>query len=205
MAMRRTTNGSCVECEQLPEAKANNVAKASRYDRAKKQADPSAWRAGKAKQAREWRKRYPDKAKVKDKLVYGRRDKAKFQAYMAEWRAANRARLTEYDNAYKAQWRADNPGAARLKGRLARQRRSAAMREAEGSFTFEDIERLMEDQAGVCAGICGRSIRNRYEIDHKVALIRGGTHWPSNLQLLCRNCNARKHTRTMEEWLSSIR
>jgi 5-methylcytosine-specific restriction endonuclease McrA len=33
-------------------------------------------------------------------------------------------------------------------------------------------------------------------------LSRGGSNWPSNLQLLCKTCNSSKNNRTMEEWLA---
>ena len=33
------------------------------------------------------------------------------------------------------------------------------------------------------------------ELDHKQPKSRGGSHWPSNLQLLCSSCNKRKGNR----------
>lgn len=40
-----------------------------------------------------------------------------------------------------------------------------------------------------------------YHIDHIIPRHRGGTNDESNLQLLCRSCNVKKGTRTMEEFL----
>lgn len=37
-------------------------------------------------------------------------------------------------------------------------------------------------------------------LDHKVPLVRGGNHEPDNLQVLCRSCNSKKHSKTDEEY-----
>lgn len=199
IAERTTSNGECIECSRARARK--NV---PLWRREFAEADLDGYRAARAAEARKGRAKLkaadPEKLQARDKRDREKR-KAWFQAYMKRWRAENREHVTTYDNEYKAQWREDNPEAARMKGRLARQRRRGYERNAEGSFTFEDIERLMKRQSGICAGTCGRSIRRRYEVDHIVPLVHGGTHWPSNLQLMCRSCNARKsHTCRRSPW-----
>lgn len=41
------------------------------------------------------------------------------------------------------------------------------------------------------------------EIDHKIPLSRGGTNKLDNLVTACKNCNRRKHDKTVEEFLAS--
>ena len=66
-------------------------------------------------------------------------------------------------------------------------------RTAEGFFTKEDIHTLLEKQRGCCNG-CDKEFTAefKYEIDHIFPISKGGSNWPTNLQLLCRSCNARK-------------
>lgn len=82
-------------------------------------------------------------------------------------------------------WRKRNP----TKVRLQKYRR----RHAVGKFSHEDIQELLELQDHMCA-ICFEEFNDmlKYEIDHIKPLSKGGTNWPTNLQLLCRSCNAKK-------------
>lgn len=50
---------------------------------------------------------------------------------------------------------------------------------------------------GICAA-CGAS--ESLQVDHIIPVCRGGRSDLSNLQALCRTCNARKGTKTMEEF-----
>jgi 5-methylcytosine-specific restriction endonuclease McrA len=54
----------------------------------------------------------------------------------------------------------------------------------------------------ICA-ICGTN--EGLVIDHIVPVSRGGGSELSNLQSLCRSCNAQKGTRTMNEFLDFLR
>ena len=67
----------------------------------------------------------------------------------------------------------------------------ARKRRAVGTHTADDVDALMALQNGKCA-YCRRSLKQRREVDHIVALSCGGSNDRSNLQLLCRSCNARK-------------
>lgn len=69
--------------------------------------------------------------------------------------------------------------------------RLARKKGAEGEYSIYDIIVLRLLQADRCA-YCETYIPDCYEIDHIHPLARGGSNWPSNLQLLCKPCNMRK-------------
>jgi 5-methylcytosine-specific restriction protein A len=55
------------------------------------------------------------------------------------------------------------------------------------------------DRADYRCKNCGVRIYRGGQIDHVRALINGGEHRESNLQLLCRNCHAAKSNRDISE------
>ena len=67
--------------------------------------------------------------------------------------------------------------------------RRARKLNAEGTFTKDDIVRLFDSQGGKCKQ-CDST--ERLEVDHIIPLAKGGSNWPSKLQILCRSCNAKK-------------
>jgi 5-methylcytosine-specific restriction endonuclease McrA len=91
--------------------------------------------------------------------------------------------------------------AANPEKRRAIDNRMRAKREAApGSFTAEDVKRLMALQKGKCVG-CRCDIRKTYHVDHILALARGGTNDRLNLQLLCPHCNKSKLARPAVEFM----
>lgn len=92
-------------------------------------------------------------------------------------------------------WREEN----REQANFISQRRKHRLRSAEGNYTCEDIDRIREDQKGLCA-YCSIKMQKKSgpakeTIDHIVAVSKGGTNWPSNLQLVCKSCNSKKHNK----------
>lgn len=67
----------------------------------------------------------------------------------------------------------------------------ARKRNAEGSFTAAEVAELYERQVGRC-NCCACELNGVFERDHILALNLGGSNYISNIQLLCRSCNARK-------------
>lgn len=120
-----------------------------------------------------------------------------------QWRLDNPARAISLRKGWK-KVNADHVKASAKKYRQQPHRREtqrvhnlariAREKGAEGFHTAADIRALMIAQAGLCA-ICAIDISSRYHVDHKIPLIKDGSNWPVNLQLLCPTCNCRKGSR----------
>lgn len=80
-----------------------------------------------------------------------------------------------------------------------RQRISGAQRRALGEVEKSYVDFLHNAQKGRCSG-CERKLV-KFHLDHKIAIANGGTNERRNLQLLCPNCNLRKATKSMEEFM----
>lgn len=81
--------------------------------------------------------------------------------------------------------------------------RRARKRSAEGEHTADDIAVIRKAQKDRC-GYCGVKLKGKGHIDHIIALSRGGSNWPRNIQLLCGPCNLSKGARDPEEFAQSI-
>ncbi|WP_410171212.1 HNH endonuclease [Agrobacterium tumefaciens] len=95
-------------------------------------------------------------------------------------------------------WRLKNPESARSHGAKNRAKR----RSAEGTYTKSDVSRLLILQGRKCAE-CKKNLSDKYHVDHIMPLARGGSNWPTNLQILCQSCNQSKHARDPFEWARS--
>lgn len=74
----------------------------------------------------------------------------------------------------------------------------AKRKNAPGKHTADDILDLMRHQRCECA-ICHCSITDKFHVDHRIPLARGGHNNVGNLQLLCPRCNLKKNTSFMVE------
>lgn len=70
-------------------------------------------------------------------------------------------------------------------------KRRAKRRGAAGNHTAKELSNLFEKQKGLCAN-CRKSLKTSYHVDHVLPLALGGSHWITNIQLLCPPCNQRK-------------
>lgn len=97
------------------------------------------------------------------------------------WRSKNRARWLSQHAAHQ-------------------QRRRACV--ADGTVTPGAVAKLYRRQR---CFYCGKRVaRKRRTVDHKVPLVRGGSHSISNLVMACGPCNFRKSARTAEEFMSLL-
>lgn len=202
VAKRRAVSGKCRDCELSDEERKAAVIRVAAW--AKTQ-DPDRLREQAARNARENRLENLEEARA-----YGRANRLTIPAEvlasrMKSWRSRNAEHVNEYDKAYKKRWRLSNPAKASIKTQAAGARRQAALYAAPGTWGDEDVQWLMAEQGGMCAGFwCDVPIKERFEVDHRDPISRGGSNWPSNLALLCQSCNRRKQASTMPEWFQRL-
>lgn len=134
--------------------------------------------------------------KICTKVLNARRTSEQNSVASKKWRTTNTERARAYSDTYRF---SDHGRALRCSVQLRRFHRQRA----GGEYTPQDIAELLLKQNGLCVG-CDADIRECYTIDHVVAVARGGSNNPENLQLLCSPCNSSKATKSQEQWLREI-
>lgn len=95
-------------------------------------------------------------------------------------------------------WRAANPEAYRVQGHKRRGWK------AGGKVTGDDIKRQFKSQRYRCWW-CQQKLRGKpYHIDHRIPLVKGGTHTPDNIVIACPTCNLRKGGKTPQEFAGRL-
>lgn len=222
MAKRFTKSGQCVECARIRAAaayqaypeKARERANAARlaapelararvkasYERhaerrrADAREDYYANKEARQEQARQWKRQNPDRVKAGTK-AWLLANAAKVALTQKIYRAAHGESIA----ARVATYRAVNK---RRYATLERVRR-ARKKQAEGTHTLDDVKRILKAQRNRCA-YCRKPLGKDYHVDHIVALSRGGSNWPSNLQCTCPSCNTSKNARPAEVFARSV-
>lgn len=107
----------------------------------------------------------------------------KIKEWRDDWRTKNRDR-------YNALMRA---GKARRRSRIA---------ETGGSFSADDVARLLKAQRRRCWW-CNVKLKD-YHVDHRIPIAKGGTSDVANLVISCPDCNFRKHDKMPWEFASRL-
>lgn len=201
VAKRYVETWRCHGCqlEWGAEQRANDATRDQRldYGRAYRQANAErlrvyrlANREQERAQQRKAKAASPEKQRGWNKAYYAA-NKEKELARSKAYQLANKEAVA----AKQRDWKQANPDAVNA----IRANRRARELNAEGSYTQADIARLFKLQKGRCAE-CRTSIKRGHHVDHILPLIKGGSNWPANLQLLCQSCNNRKYDKDPIEW-----
>lgn len=124
---------------------------------------------------------------------YQRRDGGRLDSYCRECRAEIAHTYTVLDYRREAN-RLQHRKRYRTHGdeiRAAHNQRRARQAASTEHYTAADVKRLFQLQKGKCPA-CRASLKDGYDVDHVVALARGGDNGPRNIQLLCSTCNNQK-------------
>jgi hypothetical protein len=214
IAERIISNGCCLECRNLIEKKWYDGNRDKLRKKWKRQSvrhrieNPE-----RIKKNNKWELANP--AKVAARIRKWRQNNPeRFGIQQKRWRDANPEKIAKKNKRYKAkhaerlrpiaiarttQWRENNPDQLRVNSEARRARKQ----KAPGSHTVEQIKALLESQNWQCVG-CGRPLRQKRHLDHKIPLSRGGSNDISNLQWLCPSCNCSKHNKDYAVWAAEV-
>lgn len=128
-------------------------------------------------------------------LNWNKSNPQKMRETQKRWRANN----PEAKKRSNREWEKKNPEAHTKIRRRATVKYRALKANAIGDFTSKDIDTLYKSQLGKCWW-CAKKLNGVFEIDHRIALSRGGTNWPNNLCLVCKHCNTSKRDKLPYEW-----
>jgi 5-methylcytosine-specific restriction endonuclease McrA len=126
--------------------------------------------------------------------------KAKSIIRCAEWRAKFPERSKLSRNTGLTKWKAANPESVLAGTR----NRRARIKGNEGSHTANDTLAILERQDFKCVACKSNLHTTPKHLDHIIPIKSGGCNWPSNLQWLCKTCNLRKGSKTMESLFLSL-
>lgn len=118
-------------------------------------------------------------------------NKEQHLAKCTSWAKRNRDRRRQIC----LKWQAENLDYHRAN----QQARRARKINAPGIYSAEDILAIGDNQKWRCVS-CKKSIKKKYHVDHIQPLIKGGTNYPYNLQLLCPFCNISKGGKDPIQW-----
>lgn len=118
----------------------------------------------------------------------------------AEDHRAQRRHYRETHRQEASDYPSNRPEGRRVKNA----RRRAQKLTVGGAYGAADIVTILLNQKGRCWWCKRRLDKAGYEIDHRVALARGGSNDPSNLVAACPSCNRKKHTKTPQEFAGRL-
>jgi 5-methylcytosine-specific restriction endonuclease McrA len=170
---------------------------------------------------KDWALRNPEKVRASSAKSRSKpMAKSRMREYSAAWYAQNRERLKRIRQKWYLQnkekhnarslayyrenqeavremnrrWAAEHPDKMRGYVAASDARRRAAKLGSAGHWTEKDVQEIFRRQRGMCA-VCRCKLTKSFHRDHIVALASGGSNDKTNLQLLCKSCNCRKHAK----------
>jgi len=206
----------CKECHsrEVRESAAKPEHRASRYERVLENRKDPEWHERELEGRKAWYRRHKndpgfqekqaERAKRWDKTPRGH---DLHRAASLRWKHRNREQQKAYRNEYFRRRYANDPDFRKARLQVGLQR-AAAKRANGGDFDIQDWETLVELANGHCPA-CGKE--RKLNMDHIVPVSKGGTNYLWNLQPLCRSCNSRKMTETIDyrtpamlQWLDIV-
>lgn len=144
-----------------------------------------------ADMVREWRKRGWERRR--ERVNFTRRKRP------TDWRPMSKSEIgRRYYERHKdaIKERSKYWNISRAARRAAKFKRRGLEANAAGRATAEQIQARIDYYGGRC-WLCGKE---HEEVDHVIALNRGGSNWPANLRPICKSCNSAKRDKDWKEF-----
>jgi 5-methylcytosine-specific restriction endonuclease McrA len=135
-----------------------------------------------------------EKARAMDKACRDRK-REKIRAYDRMRAVRDREKKKEIIK----RWIENNPDRYKQIAKAKSHRRRARIKGAVGNHSADDIQKMLKGQKGRCWW-CLKKVGERYHVDHRIALARGGSNGPENLVIACHDCNRRKSDKLPHEF-----
>lgn len=139
---------------------------------------------------------------------YYQKNREKIKEQNLKYRYANLERARERENAYnKANKRARRAYWKRYEKENFERRQSRRIQRTERMLvageppTAAILDNMFVQQKGKCFYCLKKFPSNKYHVEHKTPLAKGGTNDRGNLVLACAGCNLSKGAKTAEEFL----
>lgn len=129
--------------------------------------------------------------KAESRRAWAKKNRERIRKNERIWRELNREYVTQKRRAYAT--------ANRIRLNAHERNRKALKRNADGNHTASDIERQYGAQKGKCY-YCHKRLSEKYQVEHVVPLIRGGSNGPENIVIACASCNQSKGSKLPHEW-----
>lgn len=150
-----------------------------------------------------------EKARAKG-IVYREQNAEAISQRKKDYYAENRDKIIAYHKTRRLenpeperercrQYKLKNPDVVAALNR----KRKAIKKGAIGTHTAADVFAIFDSQRGKCASCplkLKKSGKNKFHVDHIMPLAKGGSNDKYNLQLLCPDCNLRKHAKDPIDW-----
>lgn len=146
----------------------------------------------------EWRKANPEKQREMNRNWYVS-NAAKAKAAAKAYREANSEACKVISRRRSKEHYEKNKDKYYLRSATRRAMKSGS----RGTLSAGIRKRLFLDQKGLCV-YCRIELGDSPHLDHKVPLVKGGTHTDDNVQLLCQQCNLSKGAKMPDEFLKYI-
>lgn len=185
--------------EQMAQWRRNNPErnKAARKRTYDKRSQSDEYRAKNRARAARWRSEHLEQARATSR-EYGKSHRKARTVYEKAWRNTHKV---QYQRAYTL-WASTHRDSIRNAHKRYKHKRRAWLKGSFGVFTIKDIEQHFALQRGRCWW-CG-VILQKYHIDHRIPLSRGGSNNAGNIVLSCPHCNTSRNDKLPWEWCDRL-